>query len=106
MRLIDADAFFNEFPELAIEPYINAPTVELTETEIQEVLDKRCMTAVANEYLVALHGKPERPQGEWIEKRDDRGYLQTYCNICGTKAQVGYIAFCGKCGADMRGEKK
>ena len=42
----------------------NAPTVELTETEIQEVLNKRCMTVVANEYLIALHGK--RPQGKWI----------------------------------------
>lgn len=42
----------------------NAPTVELDECVIQEVLSKRCMTAVANEYLIALHGK--RPQGEWI----------------------------------------
>ena len=40
---------------------LNAPTVELTETEVQEVLDKKCMTAVANEYLIALHGKTERP---------------------------------------------
>lgn len=38
----------------------NAPTVEITETEIQEVLNKRGMSAVANDYLVALHGK--RPQ--------------------------------------------
>ena len=28
MRLIDADEFFRNYPELAIEPYINAPTVE------------------------------------------------------------------------------
>lgn len=27
-RLIDADDFFRTFPELAIEPYINAPTVK------------------------------------------------------------------------------
>ena len=33
----------------------NAPTVEITETEIQKVLNKRCMTAVTNEYLIALH---------------------------------------------------
>ena len=33
----------------------SAPTVEITETEIQEVLNKRCMTAVANEFLIALH---------------------------------------------------
>lgn len=28
MRLIDADEFFRNYPELAIEPYINAPTIE------------------------------------------------------------------------------
>ena len=27
IRLIDADEFFENYPELAIEPYINAPTV-------------------------------------------------------------------------------
>ena len=37
-----------------------APTVELDESVIQAVLNKRCMTAVPNEYLIALHG--ERPQ--------------------------------------------
>ena len=42
----------------------NAPSVELYESVIQKVLNKRCMTAVANEYLIALHGK--KPQGKWI----------------------------------------
>ena len=100
MRLIDADAFFNEFPELAIEPYINAPTVELTETEIQEVLDKRCMTAVANEYLVALHGKPERPQGEWIEFENEK---RCYCSNCHSAKEQMIPDFCSNCGADMKG---
>lgn len=40
----------------------NAQAVELDESVIQEVLNKRGMTAVANEYLVTLHGK--RPQDE------------------------------------------
>ena len=44
-------------------------------------------------------------KGEWIEKRDNNGNVQIYCNICGKKAQIGYIEFCGCCGADMRGEK-
>ena len=48
----------------------NAPTVELTESEVQEVLNKRCMTAVANEYLIALHGKTERPKGDLISRQD------------------------------------
>ena len=48
----------------------------------------------------------ERPQGEWIEKRDNNGNVQIYCNVCGKKAQVGYIEFCGCCGADMRGKEE
>jgi len=32
-RLIDADALFNEFCEIACEPYINAPTI-LEATEV------------------------------------------------------------------------
>ena len=68
MRLIDADALKEEFGRIALDEWIkvaalhiidNAPTVELTETEIQAVLNKRCMTAVTNEYLIALHGKAD-----------------------------------------------
>lgn len=31
------------------------PFDNISESEIQEVLNKRCMTAVTNEYLIALH---------------------------------------------------
>lgn len=79
----------------------NAPTVELTETEVQEVLNKRCMTAVANEYLIALHGKTERPQGEW-EKIGEIG-LAYKCNRCG-EVNVVSTNFCPNCGVDMRKE--
>ena len=47
----------------------------------------------------------ERPQGEWIEKRDNLGHIQLFCNKCGIKAQVGFISFCGKCGAQMKKEE-
>lgn len=50
------------FYDKLIEIIDNAPTVEINESVIQEALNKRCMTAVANEYLIALHGK--RPQGD------------------------------------------
>lgn len=87
----------------------DVPTVEITETEIQEVLNKRCMTAVANEYLVALHGG--RPHGEWIVKVERRGFyagdktVYSYtCPFCGKKEFDAY-EFC-RCGADMRPEKK
>ena len=72
MDLIDREALkkeldeYNEFAVFdceAVRDIIdNAPTVEITETEIQAVLNKRCMTAVANEYLIALHGI--RPHGK------------------------------------------
>lgn len=74
MRIIDADELkkykvrSEERCEYVVPVYNidNAPTVELTETEVQEVLNKRCMTAVANEYLIALHNSQARPQGEWV----------------------------------------
>ena len=35
-RLIDADDFFDEFCEIAIEPYINAPTIIEADKENEE----------------------------------------------------------------------
>ena len=52
MRLIDA-VLIEKIFENAV------PFENLTETDIQEVLNKYCMTAVANEYLVALYGKTD-----------------------------------------------
>ena len=101
-----------------------APTVELTESEVQEVLNKRCMTAVANEYLIALHGKTERPKESELVK----AYLQGFntgveivknarlqgewlfvsrncwkCPYCQELTNEGKN-FCPNCGAYMRGE--
>ena len=109
-RLIDADAlkdgidkfigYLDEDMICRIKVVIdNAPTVELDEGVIQEVLNKRRMTAVANEYLIALHGK--RLQGEWVEDI----YHRTICNVCGgirRDNRFDYIFFCNRCGADMR----
>lgn len=89
----------------------NAPTVELDEGVIQEVLNKRCMPAVTNEYLIALHGKGGTPQGEWIDESRD-SLLCTCCNKRVYKPFIGgfptersqhyYPNFCAFCGADMR----
>ena len=75
----------------------NAPTVELD----GYVLDGTGLELVSTDYLDEQLGK-DRRRGKWVEKRDDNGCLQLYCNQCGTKAQVGFISFCGKCGADMQ----
>lgn len=72
-RLIDADDFFRVFPELAIEPYINATTVE------------------------------ERPKGEWIVKGQDIYCSvcnqESAFNEFGASK---FSNFCPNCGADMR----
>ena len=57
----------------------DAPTVELDESIIQEVLNKRCMTAVANEYLIELHGK--RPKGDYISREVINSEIEKrYCS--------------------------
>ena len=107
MRLIDADKLKEEVKNTV--PYVeqdrlldlidDSPTVEQPyyamgyQDEVRTVLKE------------VAEGK-HRPQGEWIEKRDNNGNVQIYCNVCGKKAQVGYIEFCGCCGADMRGEEE
>lgn len=108
MRLIDADALKEVMWRSAVdtrekiaEIIDNAPTVKLDESVIQEVLNKRCMTAVANEYLIAFHGKI--PQGEWKGNG-----IKRICSECGFDVPVSKFElckYCPNCGADMRGDK-
>lgn len=106
-RQIDADKlkedifikFGNQLPSGLLDEINNAPTVELDESVIQEVLKPRCMTVVANEYLVALHGK--RPQGEWLDIYAT--HIAYECSNCHMQMPItGYFNFCPNCGADMR----
>lgn len=81
-----------------------APTVELNESVIQAVLNKRCMTAVANEYLIALHDK--RPHGKWI-KHIDNLYPEDSteeCPFCHEEQRLvgNDDNFCPNCGAKMQ----
>jgi hypothetical protein len=125
MRLIDADELKKKFKSAHIGDvprcifnsrdlgYINqvidnAETVELDESVIQEVLNKKCMTAVPNEYLIAL--RDTRPQGEWITQEGYDGDEYYECSVCkdafvlmaGTPKENNYN-YCPNCGADMRG---
>lgn len=119
MRLIDADALIKaiktecnpygkptidfESGKKVLKIIDKAPTVELDESFIQSVLNKRCMTVVTNEYLVALHGK--RPHSKWIEHYDSSdGFTWLTCSRCMYKAYEDDYNFCPNCGADMRKE--
>lgn len=112
MRLIDAEAlkkaFYNrECWSIVIGSIIDdAPTVELTEAEVQETLNKRGMTAITNEYLIhliTLQGK--RPKGEWIISQTmdcHSDIINVYtCPFCKERTYSAY-PYC-HCGADMRG---
>lgn len=100
MRTIDADELRNIFRteflhdciyeidvETVIELIDNAPTVELTETEIQEVLNKRCMTVVSNEYLIALHGKRPTKVCPWCHETIIE--VSNFCPHCGWRLKGG-----------------
>jgi hypothetical protein len=91
MRLIDADEFFENYPELAIEPYINVPTVEFHYKPKRMKIDKD--GNVEFEYT---------PQGEYEE-----GTQGHYCSIC---YEIDYSYYdhnyCPYCGAKMKGGKE
>lgn len=104
-RLIDADDFFRTFPELAIEPYINAPTV--SKKELQKIFYETAEKPELKEVLAYECGKAsERPQGEWM-KIEAPSYTIIRCTCCGYKDNAIYIPnFCPNCGADMREDGK
>lgn len=121
MRLIDADELkkdimsYKTMPEIRkaiCEVIDDAPTVELDESVIQEVLNKRCMTAVANEFLIALQLKTLR--GRWDEIREPFGWddiLSARCSVCGESYPypedtgfndiVEMFKYCPNCGSKM-----
>lgn len=106
-RLIDADEFFENYPELAIEPYINAPTVNpyfpLSEEAYYKITDAEFEHGDSF-YIVTPSGKKiefekKRPKGRWVKSKD--GY--TRCDQCGSRGSAIKARFCHHCGADMRG---
>ncbi len=49
---------------------------------------------------------PERPQGKWIKKVDDAGFVSYICSECGAEIEVEDCSddkFCFNCGAKMKG---
>lgn len=62
-----------------------------------------------NKAIAAL--KAERPQGEWINHRNDYGHNIADCSLCGKTMQWhdedgdGVPRYCWYCGAPMKGVK-
>lgn len=51
----------------------------------------------------------DRPQGEWIKKTDEVGFVSYICSKCGAELEVEDCSddkFCFNCGADMRGKEE
>lgn len=107
MRLIDADEFFKNFPELAIEPYINAPTVEPQKivTIPHELIEKLVLCVVDTveniDWNKAIEAYKERPQGEWIMITEYDGFLHSKCSNCNQFNDWGDYPYCPWCGAKM-----
>lgn len=85
----------------------DAPAVELDEDIIQKFLNKRCMSIVANEYLIKLHGS--RPQGEWLTTWDADEFICDKCrDLIKQPLNQGapIYKFCPNCGAWMKTKKE
>lgn len=95
----------------------NAPTVE---SEPMGDYQKRALELVDNlkdkgvinnrergTLRRAILLKPERPQGEWIKKVDNVGFISHICSECGAEIELEDPCdnkFCFNCGAPMGGK--
>lgn len=104
------DAVNESYPSQIEEVIANGmPFEKLTEADIQKVLNKYCMTAVANEYLIALHNKNGTPKGKWYKTGQsfvNPDKFRNYgCSNCFYELDEHIRKepnFCPNCGADMR----
>lgn len=58
---------------------------------------------------LAIQALEERPQGKWIKKVDDVGFISHICSECGAEIESENPCddkFCFNCGADLRGEEE
>ena len=76
----------------------NAPTVAYPFEKFRTML---CGTCQAH-----MRIEPDKPQGKWIRKVDDVGFISHICSECGAEIEVEDPIddkFCFNCGAEMRG---
>lgn len=92
---------------LVMDTIDNVPSVEpekvlvanvtFDKDELARLIDERVIEPIKNGELVI---KEERPQGKWIDRMEDKGYVE--CPFCHKQISGGDLNFCVKCGADMR----
>ena len=91
----------------------NEPTVEPQKVLIANVtFDTEKLKEFTDEIIERIKNgeivlQDERTKGEWVKA--DNLYDTVVCNKCGgirRDNRIDHIAFCNKCGADMRGEEK
>ena len=118
IRPIDANALkeaFNSWKNMD-DYYHNTDCVDIPFTEVFDLIDNAPTVEYpfyAEAYQTGYEeGKNGRPQGEWINHRNDNGHNIADCSICGKTMQWhdedddGIPRYCWYCGADMRGDKK
>lgn len=85
--------------------------IDISEEEYKEVLeDTYSGTPFENKiFTIIVNGTPyeeeERPQGEWIKKVDDVGFVSYICNKCGFELELEDCSdsyYCTICGAKMK----
>ena len=76
----------------------NAPTIDIKD-EIAGAYNEGYMCG-------SREAEKARPQGEWIRKVDDVGFISHICSKCGVENEVEDPIddkFCFNCGAKMKG---
>ena len=93
----DYEAYSDIFPKTVYDLIDNAPTVAYPFEKFRTML---CGTCQAH-----MRIEPDKPQGKWIRKVDEVGFISHICSECGAEIEVEDPKddkFCFNCGADMR----
>ena len=96
----------NKIPKSEVFDVIdNAPTIEINEDTVKEVLNRQHLAVIPAEFLIELQlgCVKTRPRGEWTIQSSREGTNHYVCSICKHEGDF-FDTFCRNCGADMRGE--
>lgn len=106
MRLIDADALKEEVNKKKVVGRFNM--LSLIDNAPTVAVDCKDCDGYEAGYSAGLKDA-ERPQGKWIRKVDEVGFISHICSECGAEIEVEDCSddkFCFNCGALMKGDKE